>query len=240
MNLWRVIMIHTMNLMFIGPCIIVIVEEWKTNLISLAILFHFLCVQHVSHQSSNTKRTENKTTYVAIHQHSRKLLMMDILMSETCWAHKKWNKIASDINLVFHSSTYHELVTYNHNTYHGLVTYDHDTYHEFVNYDHDTYHELVAYDHDTHHELVAYCHDSYHEHMTCDDDTFHERCPLNFVTYRQATYSNFQWSITSSVVILFLWTFQFLVQPYTNFKRSGIFLLVKPGRIKASFLYIVI
>jgi len=31
--------------------------------------------------------------------------MMDILMSETCWAHKKWNKIASDIKLVFHSST---------------------------------------------------------------------------------------------------------------------------------------
>ena len=36
------------NLMFIGPCIIVIVEEWKTNLMSLVILFHFLCVQHVS------------------------------------------------------------------------------------------------------------------------------------------------------------------------------------------------
>jgi hypothetical protein len=34
-------------LMFIGPCIIVIVEEWKTNLMSLAILFHFLCAQHV-------------------------------------------------------------------------------------------------------------------------------------------------------------------------------------------------
>ena len=31
--------------------------------------------------------------------------MMDILMSETCRAHKKWNKIASDIKLVFHSST---------------------------------------------------------------------------------------------------------------------------------------
>jgi hypothetical protein len=42
---------------------------------------------------------------VVIQQHSRKLLMMDILMSETCWAHKKWNKIASDIKLVFHSST---------------------------------------------------------------------------------------------------------------------------------------
>jgi hypothetical protein len=31
--------------------------------------------------------------------------MMDILMSETCWAHKKWNKIASDIKSVFYSST---------------------------------------------------------------------------------------------------------------------------------------
>ena len=34
--------------MFIGPCNIVIVEEWKTNLMLLAILFHFLCDQHVS------------------------------------------------------------------------------------------------------------------------------------------------------------------------------------------------
>ena len=32
-------------------------------------------------------------------------LMMDILMSETCWAHKKWNIIASDIKLVSYSST---------------------------------------------------------------------------------------------------------------------------------------
>ena len=55
--------------------------------------------------SSNTQRTENKMTDVVIQQHSRKLLMMDILMSETCWAHKKWNKIASDIKLVFLSST---------------------------------------------------------------------------------------------------------------------------------------
>ena len=42
-------------------------------------------------QISNTQRTENKTTDVVIHQHSRKLLMMDILMPETCWLHKKWN-----------------------------------------------------------------------------------------------------------------------------------------------------
>jgi len=31
--------------------------------------------------------------------------MMDILMSEVCWAHKKWNKITSDIKLFFYSST---------------------------------------------------------------------------------------------------------------------------------------
>ena len=141
---------HFDCLMFIGPCIIVIAEEWKTNLMSLAILFHFLCVQHVSDinisiirslrlccwfatsvvlfsvrcvsefwcgwfwvvlllqaeaSAGNTQRTENKTTGVVNQQHSRKLLMMDILMSETCWAHKKWNKIASDIKLVFYSST---------------------------------------------------------------------------------------------------------------------------------------
>jgi hypothetical protein len=61
--------------------------------------------QNKPHQRSNTQRTENKTTDVVIHQHSRKLLKMDILMSETCGAHKTWNKIASDIKLVFHSST---------------------------------------------------------------------------------------------------------------------------------------
>ena len=57
------------------------------------------------HRNSNTHRTKNNTTNVVIRQNSRKLLMMDILMSKTCWAHKKWNKIASDIKLVFYSST---------------------------------------------------------------------------------------------------------------------------------------
>ena len=92
---------------------------------SLAILFHFSCAQHVSDITISIIRSlqlccwittsvvlfsvrcvlENKTTDVVIQQHSRKLLMMHILMSETCWAHKKWNKIASDTKLVFHSST---------------------------------------------------------------------------------------------------------------------------------------
>jgi len=124
---------------------------------SLAILFHFLCAQHVSdinisiirrlrlfcwittlgvlflvrcgwvgvvtvlqpeasacntdttptqpQRNSNTHRTKNNTTNVVIQQNSRKILMMDILMSVTCWAHKKWNKITSDIKLVFYSLT---------------------------------------------------------------------------------------------------------------------------------------
>ena len=57
------------------------------------------------HRNSNTHRTKNNTTNVVIQQNSRKLLMMDILMSETCWAHKRWNKIASGIKLVFYYST---------------------------------------------------------------------------------------------------------------------------------------
>ena len=57
------------------------------------------------HRKSNTHGTKNITTNVPIQQNSRKLLMTDILMSETCWTHKKWNKIASDIKLVFYSST---------------------------------------------------------------------------------------------------------------------------------------
>ena len=48
---------------------------------------------------------KHHTTNVVIQQNSRKLLLMDILMSETCWAHKKWNKTANDIKLVFYSST---------------------------------------------------------------------------------------------------------------------------------------
>jgi len=52
------------------------------------------------HRNSNTHRTKNNTTNVVIQQNSRKLLIMVILMFETCWAHKKWNKIASDIKLV--------------------------------------------------------------------------------------------------------------------------------------------
>ena len=36
------------------------------------------------HLTSNTQQTKNETTNVVIEQHSRKLLMMDIVMPETC------------------------------------------------------------------------------------------------------------------------------------------------------------
>jgi len=58
-----------------------------------------------NHTETPTHRTKNNTTDMVIQQNSRKLLMIDISMSETCWAHKKWNKIASDIKLVFYTST---------------------------------------------------------------------------------------------------------------------------------------
>jgi len=118
---------------------------------SLTILLHFLCAQHVSDINISIIRSwrlfcwittlvvcswfdvcwsfvvvglewypcfrlqpatriilqpnHNNMANVVIQENSRKLLMMDILMSETCWAHKKWNKIASDIKLVFYSPT---------------------------------------------------------------------------------------------------------------------------------------
>ena len=49
-SLWMgfLFLVNDSRLMFIGPCVFVIVEEQKTNLMSLVILFHFLCTQHVS------------------------------------------------------------------------------------------------------------------------------------------------------------------------------------------------
>ena len=66
------------------------------------------------HRNSNTHRTKNNTNNVVIQQNSRELLMMDILMSETCWAGKKWNKIASDIQLVFYSSNFCPFIIFKH------------------------------------------------------------------------------------------------------------------------------
>ena len=99
------------NLMFIGRCIIAIVDEWKTNLMSLAVLFH-LCAQHVSDINISIFMSLRLcwwiTTSVVLFSVRcvlELLVRADILMSETCWAHNKWHKIASVIKLVFHSPT---------------------------------------------------------------------------------------------------------------------------------------
>ena len=78
---------------------------WVVFVLQVEAAYETNTTQNEPHQISNTQRTENKTTDVVIQHHSRRLLKMDILMSETCWAHKNWNKIASEIKLVFHSST---------------------------------------------------------------------------------------------------------------------------------------
>ena len=115
------------EIMFIEPCIIAIVDEWKTNLMSLAILFHLLCAQHVSDINISIFRSLRLCWWITsvilfsvrcvwelllrlVFGGVRfagwsRLLKMDILMSETCWAHNNWNKITRDIKLVFHSST---------------------------------------------------------------------------------------------------------------------------------------
>ena len=103
--------------MFIGPCIIAIVDEWKANLISLAILFHLLCAQHVSDINISIFRSLRLcwwiTTSVVLFsvrcvlELLLRLVFGDVRFagwSTTCWGHNKWNKIASDIKLVFHSS----------------------------------------------------------------------------------------------------------------------------------------
>ena len=75
---------------------------------SLVILFPFLLLKLAEacnpdttpaepHLTSITQQTKNETTNVVIQQHSRKILMMGILIPATCWVYKKENKIASDI-----------------------------------------------------------------------------------------------------------------------------------------------
>jgi len=65
-------------------------------------------LQHEYHSNPTTPKlqhTSNQEQYDQCGNSTEESQAPDILMSETCWAHKKWNKIASDIKLVFYSST---------------------------------------------------------------------------------------------------------------------------------------
>jgi len=64
------------------------VSVWLVGVVSVwqaeASACHTDTTPNQPHRNSNTHRTKNNTTNVVIQQNSRKLLMMDILMSETC------------------------------------------------------------------------------------------------------------------------------------------------------------
>ena len=98
--------ITTLVVLFLFLCELEIWCSWVSvvSVLQAASACNTSTTQNQPHQISNAQGNENKTTDVVIQQHSRKLLMMDMLMSEICWVHKKWDKIASDIKLLFYSS----------------------------------------------------------------------------------------------------------------------------------------
>jgi len=103
---WVFCWITTFVILFLVQCVLEIRCGWVGV---VSVLHASACNVDTTptqpHWNSNTHRTKNNTTNMVIQQNSRKFLMMDILMSKTCWAHKKLNKIAWDIKLVFYSST---------------------------------------------------------------------------------------------------------------------------------------
>ena len=89
--------ITTLVVLFLVRCVLEFRCGWVgviSVLQAAASAYHTDTTPTQPHRNSNTHRNKNNTANVVIHQNSRKLLMMDILMSETCWAHMKWNKIA--------------------------------------------------------------------------------------------------------------------------------------------------
>ena len=63
------------------------------------------CVDELPHRSSCSQFVVCWSFGAARFRWCSFCRLQDILMSETSWARKNWSKIASDIKLVFHSST---------------------------------------------------------------------------------------------------------------------------------------
>jgi len=88
------------TLIFIGQCIIVIVENKRPTWCHLLFLFNFLCAQYVSDINISIIRSLRlfcwTTTLVACSWFdvcwSFGVVGRLKQMSETCWAHKEWNK----------------------------------------------------------------------------------------------------------------------------------------------------
>jgi len=101
--------ITTLVVLFLVRCVLEFRCGWvgvvsMVSVLQAASVYNTDTTPTQPHRNSNIHRTKNNTTNVVIQQSSRRLHMVDILMSGTCWAHNKWNKIASDMKLVFYSS----------------------------------------------------------------------------------------------------------------------------------------
>jgi len=82
-------------------CVVVLVWlGWSGIHVAGWSLLHGYHSKPTTQKQQHTSNQEHMTSLV-IEQNSHKLLMMAILMSKTCWAYKKWNKIISHIKLVF-------------------------------------------------------------------------------------------------------------------------------------------
>jgi hypothetical protein len=84
-----VLLITTLVVMFLVRCVLEIRCGW-VGMVSVlqaeatASACNTDTIPTQPHRISSTQQTKNITTNVVIQQHSRKLLMMGILMSETC------------------------------------------------------------------------------------------------------------------------------------------------------------
>jgi len=105
---WETLKYHWDYLIYIGPCIIVIVENKRPTWCHLLFLFHFLCAQHVSDINISIIRSLRLFCWVTtlvvcswfdvcwcfsvVGLEWYPCCRLQPAMSETCWAHKKWNK----------------------------------------------------------------------------------------------------------------------------------------------------
>jgi len=97
--------ITTLVVLFLVPCVLAFQCDWVGVLsMLLASAGNMDTTPTQPHWNANTHGTKKNTNNVVIQQRRRRLMRMDVLMSETCWALKKWNKIPNDIKWVSYSA----------------------------------------------------------------------------------------------------------------------------------------
>jgi len=83
---------HHIGCVFLFRCVL----EFRCGWVGVVSVWqdeaHLDTTPNQPHRNSNTHRNKNTQPMWWYNKKSRKILMMDVLMSETCWAQKKWNK----------------------------------------------------------------------------------------------------------------------------------------------------